>query len=111
MFVLGARPWGTMTIVRRTLVLMHNQGIRAFVLLWDGNQGLVQVLGKGLVRTALWAVRSTGRWSGPRLAARWRPALDLFARRHNAPNSEIGTFQTCWSPWRMSVIGSEPEVI
>jgi hypothetical protein len=53
-----------MTIVRRTLVLMHNQGIRAFVLLWDGNQGLVQVLGKGLVRTALWAVRSTGRWSG-----------------------------------------------
>src|SRR6476646_3358259 len=30
--------------------------------LWDGtNQGL---LGKGLVRTALWAVRSTGRRSG-----------------------------------------------
>jgi hypothetical protein len=26
---------------------------------------LVQVLGEGLVRTALWAVRSTGRWSGP----------------------------------------------
>src|SRR6266851_7981834 len=29
MFVLGAPTWGTMTIVRRTLVLMHNQGIRA----------------------------------------------------------------------------------
>jgi hypothetical protein len=22
-------------------------------------------------------------------------ALDLLARRHNAPNSEIGTFETC----------------
>jgi hypothetical protein len=109
MFVLGARPWGTMTIVRRTLVLMHNQGIRAFVLLWDGNQGLVQVLGKGLVRTALWAVRSTGRWSGPRLAARWRPALDLFARRHNAPNSEIGTNAKCRLHRAMSEFGRKAE--
>src|SRR5260370_30443016 len=64
MFVLGAPTVGT--IVRRTLVLMHNQGIRA-VRPHCGNgtnQGLVQALGEGLVRTALWAVRSTGRWSG-----------------------------------------------
>jgi hypothetical protein len=61
---------------------MHNEGIRA-VRPHGTNQGLVQVLGKGLVRTVLWAVRSTGRWSGAvgRAAA---AALDLLARRHNA---------------------------
>jgi hypothetical protein len=61
-----------MTIVRRTLVLMDNQGIRAV------RQGLVQALGEGLVRTALWAVRSIRALVRARLAARWRPTLDLL---------------------------------
>jgi hypothetical protein len=39
-------------------VHVHNHGASA---LWDGtNQGLVQVLGKGLVKTAAAAVRSIG---------------------------------------------------
>jgi hypothetical protein len=31
------------------------------------------------------------------------PAHDLVARRHNVPNSEIGTFETCRRALRMSV--------
>ena len=64
----------------------------------------VLVLGKGLVRTVLWAVRSTGRWPG----AVGRPAaaaLDLLARRHNAPNSVIGTKLTCGPASRTSAMG------
>jgi hypothetical protein len=91
MFVLGTPTVGDHDLVRRTLAPMHNQGIQGgSSSLWDGN---LQILGKGVVRTALWAVRSTGRWSG-RGWSRGGAALDLLARRHNAPNSEIGTKRT-----------------
>jgi hypothetical protein len=65
-----------MTIVRRTLVPIQIKEYGRFPHCGTAQiKGLVQVLGKGLVRTALWAVRSTGRWSGrgwPRSPSQFR---------------------------------------
>jgi hypothetical protein len=61
MFVLGAPTLGD-HCAAHSCADAQSRNTGGSSSLWDGNQGLVQVLGKGLVRTILWAIRSTGRW-------------------------------------------------
>src|SRR6266852_5757748 len=70
----------------------------------SSQQGLVQVLGEGLVRTALWAVRSTGRWSGPGWPQGGGP-LYLLRAVTTLPIPKLAPLRRTWSDCRDCRVG------